>query len=120
MIARCTNPKSVKWHRYGGRGIRVCERWRNFAEFRADMGPRPSLEHQLDRINGDGNYEPGNCRWVTRSEQQRNRCNNVYVEVAGERMLLVEAKNRFGWPDGNETAYARRGKNGVRYIGRAS
>lgn len=73
MIQRCTNPKRNSFRNYGGRGIAVCEKWRNsFEAFRADVGPRPSAEHSLDRINNDGNYEPGNVRWATRKEQQAN------------------------------------------------
>ncbi|MBA4033193.1 MAG: hypothetical protein C0480_01115 [Bradyrhizobium sp.] len=69
---RCYNPNSEKWHRYGGRGIEVCERWRkSFADFLADVGRRPSPEHSIDRYpDNDGNYEPGNVRWATRLEQQ--------------------------------------------------
>jgi hypothetical protein len=66
---RCNNPSSVKYGSYGGRGISVCERWRNSFEAR----PRPSPQHSIDRINVDGNYEPGNCRWATKSEQASNR-----------------------------------------------
>ena len=73
MIHRCTNPKAHNWKWYGGRGITVCERWRSsYANFLADMGRRPSLKHSIDRINNDGNYEPGNCRWATQSEQVQN------------------------------------------------
>jgi len=73
MIQRCTNPHVERYPLYGGRGIKVCERWRNdFAAFAADMGPKPSPQHSIDRTNNDGDYEPGNCRWATRSEQQRN------------------------------------------------
>ena len=72
MWQRCTNPKAAGYENYGGRGIRVCERWRLFENFLADVGPRPE-GLTLDRINNDGNYEPGNCRWATRSEQQFKR-----------------------------------------------
>jgi hypothetical protein len=74
MKGRCYNPANPKFYRYGGRGITVCERWRdNFENFAADMGPRPSPLHSIDRIDNDRGYEPGNCRWATQLEQQRNR-----------------------------------------------
>jgi len=79
MRDRCRNPLTTAWVNYGGRGIQFCERWDNFENFLADMGPRPSDNHSIDRINNDGNYEPGNCRWATRKEQQNNRRNTSMV-----------------------------------------
>ena len=68
MVARCRYPSSPAFKYYGGRGITVCDRWLKFPNFLEDMGIRPGLDFQIDRINNDGNYEPGNCRWLTRAE----------------------------------------------------
>lgn len=74
MKQRCTNPRARGYDGYGGRGIAVCDRWTySFENFYADMGDRPTPEHSLDRIDNERGYEPDNCRWATRSEQQRNR-----------------------------------------------
>lgn len=74
MKARCYNPSVDAYPYYGGRGIVVADEWRDdFARFAADMGPKPSPGHSIDRINPDGHYGPGNCRWATKSEQSANR-----------------------------------------------
>lgn len=76
MLKRCRQPAHTSYSSYGGRGITVCERWLDFRAFLADMGERPD-GRTLDRVNVNGNYEPSNCRWATRSEQQRNkRCHS--------------------------------------------
>jgi hypothetical protein len=74
MRKRCENESHDRYKYYGGRGIRVCDRWKSFENFLADMGPKPTPQHSIDRFpDNDGNYEPGNCRWATSSEQARNQ-----------------------------------------------
>lgn len=89
MIQRCTNPKRSSYKHYGGRGIKVCNRWRTFENFLADMGPRPA-GLSLDRIDVNGDYEPDNCRWADTTTQARNSVQVVWVDINGERKRLVE------------------------------
>lgn len=77
MTDRCRNKSHVAWKYYGGRGITVCERWYQYENFLADMGSKPTPKHSIDRIDPDGNYEPGNCRWATVLEQRHNRRKKV-------------------------------------------
>ena len=79
MKQRCLNPNSTGHENYGGRGITVCDRWLNFENFFEDMGCRPSPKWSIDRIDNDGNYEPGNVRWATRFQQTHNRRAKVLV-----------------------------------------
>lgn len=90
MKNRCEKPSCAAYYKYGARGIKVCERWKTFENFYADMGPKPSAKHTLDRINGTGNYEPGNCRWATPHEQQRNLKNNVRLDYNGKSLTAGE------------------------------
>ena len=90
MKSRCKNPKHLHYPSYGGRGIEVCERWRLFENFYADMGDPPTSKHSLDRINNDGDYEPSNCRWATQREQCNNQSSNLIVEYGGKRQTLAE------------------------------
>jgi hypothetical protein len=80
MMKRCNNPNDKAYKYYGGRGINVCERWRRFENFISDMGKRPTIDHSLDRIDNDGNYEPTNCKWATPKEQALNRRNRQTAE----------------------------------------
>lgn len=90
MIQRCTNPKATQAIHYHGRGIKVCDRWRSFENFYADMGPRPE-GMTLDRIDNDGDYDLGNCRWATNEVQSRNKRSNRWVTFQGKRMCITDA-----------------------------
>lgn len=91
MKGRCSNPKNEDYPRYGGRGISVCDRWKeSFSDFYADMGDPPTKSHTLDRVNNELGYSPENCRWATRKEQNRNTRRNHWVEWRGESKTLAE------------------------------
>jgi len=90
MIIRCQQPRASSFKDYGGRGIKVCERWQNFDNFCADMGVRPSPEMQIDRIDNNGNYEPGNVQWATRAQQSRNRRSNINLTFSGRTMCMKD------------------------------
>lgn len=83
MLTRCRNPKATGYDRYGGRGIRVCPRWELFENFIADMGPRPSPSHSIERIDNDGDYTPENCRWASQVAQAGNKRNNHPISFDG-------------------------------------
>lgn len=99
IVKRCTNPKTKIFPFYGGRGIKVCHRWMKFENFYADMGPRPSKSHSIDRKHNDGDYEPSNCRWATRQEQMGNRRGNMYITMNGQTLCCAEWARRLGLQD---------------------
>lgn len=89
MRGRCENPKNSHFAGYGGRGIKVCARWAEFVNFLADMGEKPE-GLSIDRIDVNGNYEPGNCRWATNQQQARNKRNNRFVTANGKTQTVAE------------------------------
>lgn len=100
MKTRCYNKNYPQYKDYGGRGIRVCKRWlgpNGFRRFLDDMGPRP-IDKSLDRIDVNGDYTPGNCRWATRKEQSNNTRNNRLVEYEGEVHTIPEWAQKKGFP----------------------
>lgn len=114
LLSRCYNSKNKSYKNYGGRGIEVCEEWRNsfdsFAEWAKKTGYADGL--QIDRIDNNGNYEPANCRWTTVRLQSRNRRSNIVVSYKGEEMTLIEASERSGLPYDALNARWHRGVRG--------
>lgn len=97
MINRCHCPTRSAYAKYGARGIYVCDRWRNsFEAFLADMGPRPSPSHSIERKDNDGPYAPGNCVWGTRRQQSRNTRSNIWLTHGGKTMLAVDWAKEIG------------------------
>lgn len=96
MLQRCNNPKNVKYHRYGGRGIKVCDEWYAFENFIADMGERPTSKHTIERIDGNKGYMPSNCKWATKREQNHNKSDNHFLVYHGKRMTLTQAVDLSG------------------------
>jgi hypothetical protein len=101
MKNRCLNRRQARFSDYGGRGITICDRWlagegtrSGFECFLADLGPKPSRQHTLERLDNDRGYEPGNCRWATRGEQNRNTRATRTVDVRGEPVSLIQAIER--------------------------
>lgn len=97
MLDRCLNQSGKSYVRYGARGIRICDRWReSFANFLADMGRRPSPKHSIGRKDNDGNYEPDNCHWETPVEQARNRSSSRKITVGDVTATIAEWQERSG------------------------
>lgn len=101
MNGRCNNPNNGSYHKYGGRGIKVCPQWSGrdgFEQFYADMGPKPTINHTIDRIDPNDDYTPENCRWATRKEQNRHRSNNKIVTYQGKTQTLIEWSEELNIP----------------------
>ncbi len=97
MKARCSNPSRPDYERYGGRDIKVCDRWlKSFENFYKDMGPRPSKGMSLDRINNNGNYEPENCKWSDAVDQTNNMRNNLFLTFQGVTLSVSDWSWRTG------------------------
>lgn len=98
MLKRCNNQNATNYARYGGRGISVCKQWHSFEFFLKDMGDRPFDGAQIDRIDNNGNYKPGNCRWVTPKENNRNTRRNKSIDTPSGKMPLFAAEEISGIP----------------------
>jgi hypothetical protein len=109
MIQRCTNPNNKHYKNYGNRGIKVCPRWRDFAQFYRDCGPRPSPKHTIERVDNDKGYAPANCKWATRKEQQNNRRNNRLLCFKGATKTLTQWAETLGMSPGAVAARIRLG-----------
>lgn len=108
---RCTNPRSESYHNYGGRGIKLCQRWLNsFANFFADVGERPSPKHTLERRNNNGPYAPYNVYWATRKEQLRNTRRNRIYTYKGQTACLTDLAEKYGINLNTARGRARRGQ----------
>jgi hypothetical protein len=110
MISRCDNEKDDHYKDYGGRGISICDYWRAaFLNFLNDMGRSPSPEHSINRIDNDGNYEPGNCEWATVTSQNRNKRNTYWITLYAETRCLAEWCELFDLPYSRTYHRLRRG-----------
>lgn len=97
--ARCYNPRNRRYPTYGARGITMCDRWRNsFENFLTDMGPRPSSQHSIDRIDNNKGYSPNNCRWATAAEQSRNRRTTRLLTYKGDTLPAKDLAAKYGVP----------------------
>jgi hypothetical protein len=96
MLSRCGNPNFPRYNVYGGRGIFVCEQWRSFENFIFDMGLKPAINSQIDRIDNNGNYEPSNCRWLSPKQNANNRSTCRRIEFHGISLTMSEWADRLG------------------------
>jgi hypothetical protein len=116
MNSRCSSETNQSYENYGGRGIKVCERWQeSFENFYADMGDRPA-GHSIERIDNNGNYDPGNCRWATTLEQCQNLRITKYVVIDGKRMTITQAARAAGIKKHTAFSRIKRGMDPVRAL----
>lgn len=100
-MTRCYNTRHHTYKKYGARGIKVCQQWRNsFDAFLKDVGHAPTIKHSIDRVDNDGDYEPSNCRWATHVEQANNRRNNHFCEMNGVTMTIAQWCRKLDIRDG--------------------
>ena len=105
MMQRCNDPAAANFKRYGALGVTVCERWRDFPSFLTDMGACPDKSMTLDRVRNELGYEPGNCRWASKTDQNRNRTAHLMLEFGGESKVASVWAEEFGLPA--KTLYSR-------------
>jgi hypothetical protein len=117
MRRRCVRVDEPAYENYGGRGIAVCERWQSFENFLADMGPKPTPKHSIERLDNEKNYSLDNCVWATRTEQNCNTRRNVYIEIGGERLAVSAAARKFNIPVTRLRTRLRRGWPVARALG---
>lgn len=115
MLSRCNSKNNPNYQRYGGRGIKVCDRWKIFANFLEDMGDKPS-RLSLDRIDNNKGYSKENCRWATTKEQSRNTRANIVVEYEGKKYILSDLSRKLGIP---AVTLKRRYRRGLQLLQRA-
>lgn len=109
IVQRCLNPNCASWHRYGGRGIKLCRRWRVFDHFMADVGQHPGKGWSIERVNVNGDYKPGNVTWIETTRQARNRQNQRFTLATARMIRRLRAQgwtyqrlaDRFGQSTGN-------------------
>lgn len=109
MIRRCNEANYEYYHRYGGRGIKVCEAWKDYFAFERDVGPKPGKNYSLDRIDNNGDYCPSNIRWATQKQQCNNRSTNRPITMNGETKNLIEWCNDIGMSAGGVLDRVKRG-----------
>jgi hypothetical protein len=109
MLDRCYSKKNTSYHRYGGRGIKVCVEWKTFENFFSDMGERPAPGMSVERKNNDGDYRPGNCVWATPIDQAKNRSTNRNISFSGKKMMVTDWAKFLGMEKGTIFARLRAG-----------